>query len=227
MLKVKRQELKFYVNYLDYIKLSTILKAALHPDKHNCPNGGYLVRSVYFDTLFDSAFYEKLEGIEKRKKYRLRIYGKENGLVKFEIKNKLNNSILKETAIIKKEDALKVLNQEYDRLLSYNDLTLNKIYCEFIKYKYHPVVLVDYEREAYTWPINNIRITFDKNLSRNTINLNMFDQQIIKERILDQNLVIMEIKFEHYIPEWITDIFRSVSFVNSAISKYCISRMEV
>lgn len=227
MRQVKRREVKYYICYGDYIKLSLLLRGALNYDEHNNKDGGYFIRSVYFDSIFDSAFHEKLEGIEKRQKYRLRIYDPDDQKVKFEVKNKMNNSILKETAVISRADAKEVLDQRYDVLLKYNDPTLNKIYCEFKRIPYRQVIMVDYFREAFTWPINNIRITFDKELSRNSTNLDLFSKTVICPRVYDKSTVIMEVKFDHHLPEWIKDIFKSISFTNNAISKYCLSRMEV
>jgi len=224
MITVKRKELKYYIRYQDYIILSRVLKKILHYDSYNGPLGGYNVRSVYFDNVFNDAFHEKLDGLEMRKKYRLRVYGPDDKKVKFEIKNKLNDSILKETAIINRDDAKSFLNRDYKPLLRYNNLTLNRIYVEFQKMQFQPIVLIDYIREAFTWPINNIRITFDSKISQNPINLNIFDWKTQKAPVHDG--VIMEIKFEDNIPRWILNIFHTTPAVRSAISKYCLSRME-
>ena len=58
-------------------------------DQHDIDKG-YFIRSLYFDTINNKAFYEKMEGIEERKKYRLRIYDTKDKNVKFEIKKRIN-----------------------------------------------------------------------------------------------------------------------------------------
>lgn len=225
-MQVKRNELKYYISQGDYLKLSHILKNMLQSDKNNQGQNGYFIRSVYFDSIFDSAFYEKLDGVKTRKKYRLRIYSFNDQKVKFEIKNKINNYIMKETAIISRTDAIKMLNKNFEVMLKYNNPTLNKAYIHFKKMQFRPVVMIDYIREAYTWPINNIRITFDKKLSKNSQNLNIFDKSSLNQGVIEEGKVILEVKYDNYLPGWIKKLFETVSFTNNAISKYCLSRLE-
>jgi len=193
-------------------------------DQHDIDKG-YFIRSLYFDTINNKAFYEKMEGIEERKKYRLRIYDTKDKNVKFEIKKRINNQMLKETAVITKEDALEIQSQNYDVLIRYNNPILNKIYCEFKQEKFIPVVIVDYLRDAYVYDLNNIRITFDKSLKSDVSNLNLFENNI-SGPLLNENVVIMEIKYNHFLPEHIKKTLQISRFERDAISKYCISRIR-
>ena len=108
---VKRNELKYYINYTDYKVLYGILDNLLTQDENAIRTKG-LIRSLYFDTIYDKAFWEKQAGVLNRKKYRLRIYDLNTKKVKFEIKNKFNNQILKETAFINREDAIEIQNEK-------------------------------------------------------------------------------------------------------------------
>ncbi len=224
---VKRRELKYYLRFQDYVLLSGMLRQALHPDPHNPAerHRGYMVRSVYFDTLDEKNFYEKLDGIETRHKYRLRIYGLDDRQVKFEIKSKHNTSIMKETLLVSRQDALRILERDYAVLLKYNQPVARRIYAEFSRRCYRPVVLIDYEREAYTWPANNFRVTFDRHLYQDSLSLNIFERLIVGVPVLGPETVVMEVKFEGFVPQWIAELFRSGSFTYNAISKYCLGRM--
>lgn len=225
-LKVQRRELKYYIRYSDYLVLSDVLKRVMSRDPHSL-EGGYFVRSLYFDDLDDGSFHQKIAGIEDRKKFRLRIYDTDAKMVKFEIKNKLNNTIFKESAWIKKADAVRVQNRDYDVLLRYNNPVLNKIYSCFKKVPFRPVVLVDYRREAFIYPFNRIRVTFDKRLKSSSAILDCFDESSIMRPALNDNLVIMEVKYDGFIPNYLKSILQSYvdRFTFSAISKYCVSRL--
>jgi len=222
---VQRNELKFYINYIDYKVFHTILQNHLEQDTNAVKTNGY-IRSLYFDTDDDRDYNEKQAGVLNRKKYRLRIYDMNTKKVKFEIKNKFNNQILKETAVITREDAIKIQNLDYEVLLKYNNPTLNKIYCAFKKFDYRPTVIVEYTREAFGIPFNNIRITFDKNLKTCTNNLDLFSEDEIMKPLLPQGVLILEVKYNNYMPDWIKKLIQIPRFEKSAISKYCIGRIE-
>jgi len=224
-MEVLRNELKYYISQPEYRLLVNVLDSLLPPDKYS-QNGCYHVRSLYFDTLHDKAFYEKMYGVGRRKKYRLRIYSVDDQKVKFEIKNKVKEKINKETAIISREDALSVINGDADPHLKYNNKILNKIYCDFKRDPFRPVVMVDYLRKAFTYDINRIRITFDQELSSDISNFDIFRKPINPKSILKAGLVIMEVKYNDYLPDWIKDALGIVTSTRSAISKYCLSRIE-
>jgi hypothetical protein len=104
-LHVKRHELKYYISTIEYLALVSRLKHILKADAHSTPTKGYFIRSLYFDSFDDECLYEKQSGEMIRAKYRMRIYDTNTNSVKFEIKNKLNNQIFKETATITTESA--------------------------------------------------------------------------------------------------------------------------
>jgi len=225
-MKVERKELKYYIGVPEYVYLSNILKKVLAPDKHNPLDGGYFIRSLYFDNLDNKAFEEKMSGIEKRKKYRLRLYDLKSKYVKLEIKSKLNYCIFKESAWITREDAVELQNGNYEVLLRYNNKLLNKVYCLFKKEHFHPVILVDYLREAYVHELNNIRVTFDRFLKSNAVHLDVFGKDTFMKPIIKKELIILEIKYNNFLPEFIKRMLQISRFERSAISKYCMSRLE-
>ena len=226
-IKSKRRELKYYVSYEEYIILSNLLKKIFQQDEHNNENlKGYFIRSLYFDDIENKAFEDKVAGVEERSKYRLRIYDIGTKWVKFEIKNKLNDVITKETAIISREDAGKIQNADYDVLLKYNNPVLNKAYIEFKKRFYLPVVMVDYIREAFNYDLNKIRVCFDRFLKSSSLQLDIFKSGTILMPQLKKDIVIMEIKYNNFIPDWIKQIIQIPAFERSAISKYCIGRID-
>jgi len=224
---MRRKELKYYISYEEYIILSNLLRKILVRDKHNQENlKGYFIRSLYFDDLENKAFEDKMAGIEERAKYRLRIYDYDTKKVKFEIKNKINDNITKETVIITREDAIEIQNLNYELMLNYNNNAMNKAYVEFKKHQYRPVAIIDYVREAFLFDVNNIRIAFDRFLKSSSLQLDIFEQGSGKMPQLTRDIVILEIKYDHFIPSFIKKILQIPSFERSAISKYCISRID-
>jgi hypothetical protein len=223
-LAVKRSELKYYINKTDYHSLVSRLKHILKVDGFSVPHQGYFIRSLYFDGHDDECLYEKQSGIQFRKKYRLRIYDINSDKVKFEIKNKENNQIFKETATISRETAQRVIDGQYSELLKYNNPVLNKIYSAFVKNNYKPKVIVDYDRDAFVYDHFNIRITIDKALRSNNTNLDFFSPDLHMMPTILEAKEILEIKYDQYLPDFIHKILQVGASDRMAISKYALSR---
>ena len=224
-IQVNRKELKYYISYNEYIVLSRLLKRIFQKDKYNQESlGGYLVRSLYFDTLDNNSFEDKVGAIEERSKFRLRIYDAASKSVKFEIKSKTDYTVTKETAIISRDDAEEIQKGNYEVMLKYKNKVLNKAYIEFRKRPYYPVVLVDYLREAFFYDANKIRVVFDRFLKSTPLHLDLFADDIMMPQ-LKNDIVIMEIKYDNFIPMWIKQLLQIPSFERSAISKYVIGRL--
>ncbi|MBN2544705.1 MAG: polyphosphate polymerase domain-containing protein, partial [Spirochaetes bacterium] len=210
--------------YPQYHLLKNLLSDIISRDPHQINSKGYLVRSLYFDNIFNKNYYEKIEGYDNRKKYRMRTYDINAKEVKFEIKNKVNDYIYKEASVISKKDAIDIIsNKNYDSLLNYNSKVLNKIYLAFKLMYYSPVVLIDYSREAFIFPNNNVRITLDSSFMKNEIDLNIFSKQ--KNMIpFNKNKIILEIKYDNNFPSWLKKVLRNLNLDTRAISKYCLAR---
>lgn len=223
-IEVKRKELKYFISYSEFVAMNSALEKVLKRDSHD-KGKGYFIRSMYFDSIENKAFEEKVAGVESRKKIRIRVYDFESKKAKLEIKNKTGECIFKESVWIKKEDAERLAQGDYEVLLDYDSRVARKVYVEFRKFVYKPVVVMDYERSAFVYDFNNIRITFDRNIRANSINLNMFEELLFMKPLLSKQLVVLEIKFDRFIPDWLRSLVTMKS-CNSAISKYCIGRLE-
>ena len=226
-LVIMRKELKYSISYNQYIIVSNLLKRIMKPDKHNAGGkAGYFIRNLYFDTIDNKTFEEKMAGLEERAKYRLRIYDLNSKWAKFEIKKKFNDMVVKETAIITRKDAIEVQKGNYDILLKYDDQVLNNIYKEFKMSAYHPVVLISYWREAYTFDSNNIRIVFDRFLKSSSVHLDLFKKEPFSTAKIKKGIVVLEIKYTGFMPKFFKKILQQLSASRIAISKYCIGRLD-
>lgn len=222
--KVYRNELKFYVDYNDYRRLTYELSSVLKLDNNAGSSGEYWIRSLYFDDINNNDYYNKMMGSKDRKKIRLRIYDVSQGNVKLEIKNKYSEYMLKEGVILDREDAKQLINGNKDVLLKYDNKTANKVYYYMSKNYYHPKVIVDYKREAYVSDVQNLRITFDKDIRSCVTNFDIFDENLNTLPIFDEKKIVMEVKFNKFLPSVIKKMIASVKSDKSAISKYCMSR---
>lgn len=220
--RVYRHELKYYMSNMEAVYLRNLLSATLKRDVH-VRNQDYYIRSLYFDTIDKRDFEEKLLGVSERKKIRLRIYSVESNTVKLEVKNKYENYSIKETVTISREDAERLIAGETEVLLNYDNSVAHKVYACMKKERYEPTVLVDYDREAYLLPIENIRITFDKKV-RAAADQRLFSKNLLMNGIMNPDLCILEVKYDHYLPQYVTNMISSCTLQNSAISKYGLAR---
>jgi len=219
-----RHELKYFISFTDHKVLSDILADTLQADPHSNRQNEYWIRSLYFDTPGNNDYYEKMIGVDRRKKVRLRIYHTDQPEVNVEIKYKVNEYILKETALVTREDAAALINGNKEILLNYHNTILNQVYYIMSKDLYRPVVIVDYEREAYISPTQDIRITFDKSIRGSSVDFDLFSKDINMSPVFDEKTMVMEIKYNHFFPDWLRSVLSLSSGERYAISKYCLSR---
>lgn len=223
VLKVYRHELKFLLSQMEYRHLRCLLGALMDKDLNMKKNQDYYIRSLYFDTVTNMDYRSKIMGVSDRKKIRLRIYSIDTDKVKLEIKNKEADYSLKETATISREDAERLAMCDYKALLGYHDTVSQKTYHNFMDGGYRPKVIVDYDREAYLLPIENIRFTFDKKI-RAAKAAGLFDDSLAMCGILSEAQVILEVKYDRYLPRHLSDVLSSICMQRMSISKYCMAR---
>lgn len=226
IVKVYRHELKFLLSRMEYEQLKRLLSALLVKDENTKADGDYYIRSLYFDTPENKDYYDKLLGVVQRKKIRLRIYDTDTNQVKLEIKNKENNYSIKETASISRKDALRLIGGENSVLAQYDNEIAKKAYFNILSYGYTPKVVVDYEREAYLLPIENIRITFDKNV-RAWKGSGLFEERNAFVSVLAPEYVILEVKYDKFLPLHIKNMLSAVNMQRMSVSKYCMARETV
>ena len=118
--KVFRQERKFLISGEQYYRFSRQFAELFKEDSHNGKDG-YMVRSLYFDTLGNKDFEEKLAGVECRRKMRLRIYSPQSRTALLEMKQKQGSNQLKRSLTISREHAEELMKGHYEVLLEYSD----------------------------------------------------------------------------------------------------------
>ena len=217
-----RHELKFFISEMQYIVLSGVLDQVLHRDPNGDELNEYHIRSLYFDTVFNDAYYDKLDGQKNRDKYRIRIYNLSDRLIKLECKTKVGQLISKRSIAIPKLLAEQLIAADPTGLERTRSGLLRDVYREMAINGLHPVVIVDYVREAYVHPAEEVRITFDKQLHTGLGSIDLFNPYVPTLPTFDHDEMILEVKFNRVMPPYIRDLLCTCvkSAQNSAISKY-------
>lgn len=217
-----RHELKFYINPIEYEVLSRALDRTLERDPNGDENNEYHIRSLYFDTIYNDAMIDKLDGVKNRDKYRIRIYNFSDKFIRMECKTKVGSLISKRSVGIPKLLAEQLIAGDPTGLERTRSGLLRDVYREMKLNFLRPVVIVDYVREAYLHPAEEVRITFDKQLHTGLRSVDMFNPLLPTVSPFDHNEMILEVKFNRSLPPYIRDILCTYvhGAQNSAISKY-------
>lgn len=219
-----RHELKYYINYGEYTHLSRTLDYLLSRDPSGDEYNEYAVRSLYFDTINDDFLDEKIAGVGNRKKYRIRIYKYADTQIKLECKSKYGNLISKQSVSIPRDLAEQIIACDPTGLEKTSVPLLHDVFREMKLRLLRPVVIVDYIREAYIHPAEEVRITFDKKLRTGLYQTDMFNPAIPTIPVFDNNVMVLEVKFNRVLPDFLQLILSSARGDYCAISKYVACR---
>ena len=223
MHKVLREEKKFLISVAEFKKISHRLEQVMIQDPHNGVDG-YMIRSLYFDTVFDTDFFEKQAGVELRRKVRLRVYDPNSNFAMLELKQKQGSSQLKRSLRISKEDAEELIKGKYDVLLNYEDDFAKEIYSLMKTRAYMPKTIVEYNRKAFIAKENKIRITFDHKIISTESNFDLFAKKLNMNPVLDPYDVVLEVKFNGFMLGYLRELVNEVDKSEISVSKYVLAR---
>lgn len=217
-----RHELKYYISHMEYEVLRRVLDHTLHRDPNGDENNEYFIRSLYFDTYYNNALLDKLNGTKDRDKYRIRTYNYSDKFIRMECKTKVGSLISKRSLAIPKDLAEQIIAGDPTGLEKTRSGLLQDVYREMTMNGLHPAVIVDYVREAYIHDCEEVRITFDKQLHTGLNSIDIFNPHVPTISPFDHDDMILEVKFNRMLPPYIRDILCTYvhSAQNSAISKY-------
>ncbi len=217
-----RHEQKYIIKQYQYAELRTVLGSMMEHDEHAGDEGEYMIRSLYFDDMYMSAYHDKLDGVYRRKKYRVRVYDCRDTVINLECKLKEGAYIDKKSVRLARAEYDCLIADDWDFLLRKGDILAEKFYIDGRTALLRPQVIVDYEREPYVFEAGTVRITFDKNVRACAVPNDIFDRHIPGYHILPTDEMILEIKFTGYLPERIRRIFKVRNFTQTSASKYCM-----
>jgi hypothetical protein len=224
--KQYRHELKYVISEGEHKLLSMRVKACLKQDYHASINGGeYFIRSLYFDDPFDSALWDKASGVSSRDKFRIRIYNLEDNAIKLERKHKEGQYIKKDSVSISRQDCDEIMRGNLECLKHNDSPFAMQFYGIFKANHMRPKVLVDYTREPYVFPSEDVRITFDKNVRTAMRCTELFNPHVITYPVWElRNCMILEVKFNESLPQYVQELLTLGAAERTAASKYVFCR---
>ncbi len=219
-----RHELKYIIHSREYQGLKARLKTIMPMDENSGENG-YHIRSLYFDDIYNTAYYEKLSGVQMRQKYRIRIYNQSDGNIKLERKEKYGDFISKKTVNLSKAEYFALIRKEHlEFLLHKNSEMAEEMFWSMRTKLLAPAVIVDYVREVFVMDEGNVRITFDQNLQAGINTCNIFDPNIFLINTLEPDTMVLEVKYDDYLPKFIQNALQLPVHRREAVSKFIYCR---
>lgn len=194
-------------------------------DPHNGTHG-YIIRSLYFDTPYDTDFFEKQAGVELRRKLRLRCYDPGLDYAMLEMKQKQGTRQLKRSLRISRADALRLIKGDYTTLLHYSDPFAAEVYGLMRTRAYIPRTIVEYNRKAFIAKENRIRITFDNRIVATESCFDLFSEHLNMNPVLDPYNVVLEVKYNGFLLNYIQSMINCTDKSELSVSKYVLARQN-
>ena len=218
-----RHEFKHQISPGEDLVLSQRLRKLFPHDKYAGPGGSYRITSLYFDTPYDSAYREKLDGVDNREKFRLRYYGTDTSFIRLEKKFKRKGLCGKRSASLIQDQAEKILRGDYEFLLKSADPLLIELYSKIRGKGLRPKTIVCYDREAFVYAPGNVRITLDRNLYTGLGSIDFLNTEIKGIKAMDSSRVL-EVKYDEFLPELVRMAVQVPGRQAGACSKYALCR---
>jgi SPX domain protein involved in polyphosphate accumulation len=188
----------------------------------------YFVRSLYFDSARNGAFYEKIDGLKSRSKYRIRTYARtaaETAPVFLEQKGRFNERTYKHRVQIDRAHIPWFLTKgSYQAVLeAYSGIDVAENFVvEACRKGLEPKVLIDYLRRPYTSQFDmNFRVTFDGRVSATRSRMLFPPGSVGPERCI-AGWSVMEVKFNRRFPAWFHRIIQAYDLRRVSVSKFVL-----
>ena len=192
-------------------------------DNH-AANGIYTIRSLYFDTFDNRFLYENIDGTDYREKYRIRIYNGDISNITLECKVKQNGKNRKESVRVSKEFVDVLLQGGIPDVGISDNKCMNRFRILYDTEYLRPKTIVSYERTPYVFPIGNVRVTFDRNISGSNDISNFLSGDFLSRPVMPQGKSILEVKYDEFLPGDIQNMLQVDSITQTAFSKYYYCR---
>ncbi len=223
MRQVLRKEKKFLLNIASAKQAEARVGAILPADPHN-GLFGYPVRSLYFDTLHDRDYAEKLFGTDPRRKVRIRVYDLSADFALLELKQKQGDNQLKRSLPLSRHEAERIIEGDLGVLRDRPEPFAAEMHAFMSINGYRPKCIVEYDRTAFIAKENKIRVTLDRNIRATEANMDVFDPRLCLYPVFDPFNVVLEVKFNGFLLSYIKDVLGTVDKSELSVSKYCLAR---
>ena len=213
-----RHEWKHEISYADLLTIRARMSAVAVPDPH-AVDGKYLIRSLYFDNDNDKALREKVDGVNMREKFRIRLYNFDPSIIHLEKKSKVNGLGTKYSANLSAEEAQKIVDGKLDWMLGSGRPLIEELYCKMRYQGMHPMTIVDYTREPFIFGPGNVRVTLDYDIRTGLASTDFLNPECVTIPA-GEAPIILEVKWDAYLPDIIRDAVQLPNRRVGAFSKY-------
>ena len=215
-----RHEEKHQVNLREALVLSRRLEKFFLRDPHAGADGSYQVVSLYYDDPYDTALRQKLDGVDRREKFRLRYYGKDPGFFQLEKKYKVKGLCGKRAVRLSREEGERLLKRDFAFLLYKEEFLAQEFYTK-LRRGLSPKTVVRYTREAFLYAPGNVRVTLDGDIRAGAP-----EQFLIPQKLLPAlgGLAVVEVKYDAFLPEIVKLAAQVPNRQGTACSKYALCR---
>ncbi len=218
-----RHEWKHEINMADLYAIRARLKVVARGDPH-AKDGKYFIRSLYFDNLSDKALREKIDGVDRREKFRIRYYNNDTSFIKLEKKSKVNGLETKYSAPLTAAEARRLADGDFEFLRESPHPLLQEFYCKIRNQGLRPRTIVDYTREPFIYEPGNVRVTFDYDIRTGLSCTDFLNPNCVTIPAGDP-VVIMEVKWDEFLPSIIKSAVQMPGRRVTAFSKYAQCRI--
>lgn len=224
--EIYRHEYKYPINKIQMALEEAKLSAVAAKDKNVGSLGYYNIRSLYFDDYYDSCYMDNVNGTDNREKYRIRIYNHSAENIKLEMKKKVRGKTQKLSCAISEEQCRLLMEGQIPDDISPNQQVLHKLAYLMATRFMHPEIIVDYDRVPYVYRIEdaNVRVTFDMNLTSSENVEDFLEERIDGRGIFAVDELLMEVKYDDFLPDEINSLLQLEGLSASTFSKYFLCR---
>ena len=218
-----RHEWKIALDPGDLFVLRQRLRAVMQPDAH-AVDGRYRIRSLYFDTPEDRALREKLDGVSRREKFRIRYYNGELGFIRLEKKSKYAGLGRKDCAALSAAEAQAITDGRLDWMMASGQALVQELYGKMRMQLLRPKTIVDYTREPFVYAPGHVRVTLDYDI-RTCLGCSDFLNAACPMLPVPDVPVVLEVKWDEYLPSVIRRATALKNRSATAFSKYAACRV--
>ena len=218
-----RHEWKHEIRPADMLAIRQRLRAIAQPDEH-ARDGRYLIRSLYFDNSYDKALREKIDGVNMREKFRIRYYNGDTSLIHLEKKSRVSGLGTKFSAPLTAGEAQAIVDGDWAWMLASQRPLVQELYCKMLYQGMRPRTIVDYTREPFVYRPGNVRVTFDYQIRTGLRCTDFLNPDCLTVPAPDAG-IILEVKWDDFLPAIIRDAVQTPGRRAAAFSKYAQCRM--
>ena len=116
-----------------------------------------------------------------------------------------------------------IIDGKYDWMLKSDDKLIFELGLKMRDEGFRPRTIVEYLREPYTYAPGNVRITIDRQIRTGLASTDFLNPDSVTIPVLD-NAIILEVKWDAYLPDIVRDLVQLPNRRSSAYSKYAACR---